>query len=133
MVLDQIKDREATVSYPNEDAEELIDIGYSLWHREIDPKNLLIVSRKYMDDWLCKEQIVGDFKEVNRFMAGVLSGTVVRRQDDVKKSQFMKLILKGILRDCVKNILAFNKLGIDSKIVNLNKESDGASTVPFSH
>jgi hypothetical protein len=78
-VLDQVKDREATVSYPNEDAEELINIGYSLWEKEIDPLNLLLVGRKYMDDFLCRAKIVGDFKEVNRFMAGVLSGVVVRR------------------------------------------------------
>ena len=79
LVLSQIKDREDTVSYPNEDADELLKIGYSLWQKEIDHKNLLIVSRKYMDDFLCRENIVGDFKEVNRFMAGILSGVIVKR------------------------------------------------------
>ena len=77
--MSQIKDREDTVSYPNEDADELLKIGYSLWQKEIDHKNLLIVSRKYMDDFLCRENIVGDFKEVNRFMAGILSGVIVKR------------------------------------------------------
>mgnify|MGYP006119605875 CR=1 FL=1 len=86
LVLNQIKDREATISYPNEDAEELLHLGFSLWKTEIDHKNLLLVNRKFMDDFLCRENIVGDFKEVNRFMAGTLSGVIVRRQDDIKQS-----------------------------------------------
>jgi hypothetical protein len=80
-----------------------------------------------------KEGIVKDYKEINRFLAGTLSGTVIMRSDFLKKSQFMKLILKGVLRDCVKNIITFNKIGIDNATVNLNGESDATAIVPFSH
>ena len=45
----------------------------------------------------------------------------------------MKLILKGVLRDAVKNILAFNKLGNDTATLSLNKEASAAPTVPLSH
>jgi len=66
-------------------------------------------------------------------MAGTLSGVIVRRDQDIKQSQFNKLILKGILRDTVKNIITFDKLGIDSKIISINNDSYGSQTVPFSH
>jgi hypothetical protein len=89
---------------------------------EIDPGNTLIVSRKFLDDHLLKTGIVGDYKEINRFLAGTLSNTIIRRTDHIKKSQYMKLVLKGVLRDSVKNIITFNKLGIDTGMINMNGE-----------
>lgn len=44
-------------------------------------------------------------------MAGILSGVVIRRVDMIKRSQFMKFIYKGVLRDSVKNLIAFNSYG----------------------
>ena len=37
LVLKQMNDREATLSYPNEDMEAMINMGYSLWDSEVDP------------------------------------------------------------------------------------------------
>lgn len=121
-MIDQINDRESTISYPNENAELYIRESTRIWEEHIDPHNLLILERRLFDDYLVKEGIVKDYKEINRFLAGTLSGTVIEREDYLKKSQFLKLIMKGVLRDCVKNILTFNKVGIDNALINLNGE-----------
>jgi len=108
-------------------------MGYQLWAEEIDPQCLLIVPRKGLDEFLAKAGVVKDYKATARFMAGVLSGDSVRGRLPVKRSQFMKLILKGVLRDAVKNILAFSKLGSDTAALSLNKEASAAAIVPLSH
>ena len=133
LMINQINDRESTISYPNEDAELYLKESVKIWEENIDPHNLLILPRRLFDDYLDKEGIVKDYKEINRFLAGTLSGTVIKREEYLKKSQFMKLIMKGVLRDCVKNILTFNKLGIDNMMINLNKEANETAIVPFSH
>ena len=92
-----------------------------------------MVSRRELDNFFLKHKVVVDAKEVDRFAAGVLSGEIVRRQDDVRRCHFMRFVLKGMLRDGVKNILTFNKLGTDSAIVNMNGERNAAQVVPLSH
>ena len=49
-------------------------MGYQLWGQEIDPRCLLIVPRKGLDDFLVRHGVVKDYKGTARFMAGVLSG-----------------------------------------------------------
>lgn len=132
-MIEQINDREATVSYPNEDAYSLMKEANNIWVKIIDPQNKLILERKHLDNFLEEAGIVKDYKEINRFLTGSLSGVVIKRSDYVKKSQYLKLIFKGVLRDCVKNIITYNKLGIDNAMMNLNKETDAAQVVPFSH
>ena len=133
LMIDQINDRESTISYPNEDADLYFKQAVGIWEKHIDPHNILILERRLLDDYLVKVEIVKDYKEINRFLSGCLSGTVIKREDYLKKSQFMKLIMKGVLRDCVKNILTFNKIGIDNSMINLNGETDATAIVPFSH
>lgn len=43
----------------------------------------------------------------------------------------MKIVFKGILRDTVLNIMTFNKLGCDQKVINLDGHNE--PVVPFSH
>jgi hypothetical protein len=105
----------------------------TIWVEKIDPTHKLCLERKHLDNYLIKEGIVSDYKEIDRFLAGVLSGTVIQRSNNIKKSQYMKFILKGVLRDSVKNIITFNKIGIDNAMINLNGETDATSIVPFSH
>ena len=80
-----------------------------------------------------KYEIVKDYKEVNRFLAGVLSGIVVRRHENMKKSYFVKLVLKSALRECIKNIITYNSFGSDVGFMSMNKEQREAQIVPFSH
>ena len=54
-------------------------------------------------------------------MAGCLSGTVIRAHENIKKSDFLKLLIKGVLRNSIKNIIVYTKLGMDTE------------TAPFSH
>ena len=57
-------------------------------------------------------------------MAGCLSGTVIRAHENIKKSDFLKFLVKGVLRNSVKNIIVYSKLGMDTSAEN---------SVPFSH
>ena len=66
-----------------------------------------------------------------RFLASVLSGNVFQVNDSFQCSQFMKLVIKGVLRDSVKNIIAFNNLGSCSQVQNLHGQK--TPVVPFSH
>lgn len=88
MVLEQIHDREDTFSYPNEEIDEIISVGISLWDNEIDLQGDHVIPRWHLDEFLVKHNIVKDYKEVNRFLAGVLSGTVVRRHEHMRRSYF---------------------------------------------
>lgn len=45
----------------------------------------------------------------------------------------MKFVVKGVLRDSVKNILCFIKLGTDNDVMNMNGEAGAAKVVPLSH
>ena len=74
----------------------------------------MIIPRRHVDKFLIKNNVVRDYKEINRLLAGCLSGTVIRAHENIKKSDFMKLLIKGILRNSVKNIIVYSKLGMDT-------------------
>ncbi len=61
-----------------------------------------------------------DYKEVNRFIAGVLNGHTVDVHEEMKKSQFMKIVNKAAMRESVKNIIAFNQFGMDTRMINIS-------------
>ena len=84
-----------------------------------------------MDEVLLKYGIVSDFKSINRFMAGILSGIVIRRCDEIKRSQFMKFVYKGVLRDSNRNLITINNFGNmhQTEVLNGMKQP----FVPFSH
>lgn len=108
-------------------------MGDSLWSQEIDPRCLLRVSRVELDNFFLRHGVVKNYREIDRFAAGVLSGEMVRRHDEIRRCQFMKFVVKGVLRDSVKNILCFIKLGTDNDVMNMNGEADAAKVVPLSH
>ncbi len=64
--------------------------------------------------------MVKDYKEVNRFIAGVLNGQTVDVHEEMKKSQFMKIVNKAAMRESVKNIIAFNQFGMDTRMINIS-------------
>jgi len=113
--MDQMVDRESSVAFPNENAETMISMGSNLWHRDIDPEHLLYADRKRVDSFLLNNGIVRNYKEVNRFFAGCLNGVEIKINDACQKSQFMKFVFKGVLRYCIKNIMAFCKTGSYTK------------------
>ena len=100
-------DRQNTIAYPNEDAEKLTDIGISFWYSNIDPYGILCVPRRRLDKWLLESKIILNNKEVYHFLAGVLNGTSIKSEDDLKKSDFVRLIIKSVLRETVKKIISF--------------------------
>ena len=57
-----------------------------MWFNEIDFGKTLIVPREKVDQILVKLGIVSDYKSVNRFLAGALSGFVIRRHENIKFS-----------------------------------------------
>ena len=86
LVLEQINDRDTTFAYPNEEIADIIEQGRKIWFEEVDTNADLIVPRFRLDDVLVKYQVVKDYKEVNRFLAGVLSGDIIKRHEQVKYS-----------------------------------------------
>ena len=130
LVLDQMTDREDTISFPNEHAEYMIDIGQQIW-KTLDVKNRLWIRRDVLDRFMMNHGIVCSSKEVNTFLRGCLSGKVVNATALISKSEFMKVIYKGVLRDAVLNIIAFTKLGADTDVFQFNGYKQ--RIVPFSH
>mgnify|MGYP006893254252 CR=1 FL=1 len=114
-------DRETTAAFPNSMAERMVSAGYDIWMQEIDPSQLLNIPRRFVDKIFLKYEIVANYKGINPFFRGTLSGLKLTANDHICRSQFMKFVYKAVLRDCVKNIMAFNKVGTDKE------------TVPFSH
>ena len=100
-----------------------------MWFEEIDPNKSLVVPRYMLDDLLIRLGIVQHFQSVNRFLAGALSGVVIKRHETIKYSQFMKLVRKAALRECVKNIIAFNQFGFDVRTNKLLETDIEAQTV----
>ena len=45
----------------------------------------------------------------------------------------MKLIYKAALRECIRNIITYNKFGFDTDFITLNHGQKLQGTVPFSH
>ena len=86
-----------------------------------------------MDNFIIKNGICADYKEVNRFLSGCLSGCVIRRHEEIKKSQYMKVVLKAALRECIKNLITFNQIGTDNEFMCLNRGYRPHQITPFSH
>jgi len=63
--------------------EDLIEQGRLMWFNEIDKKKRLIVPRENLDNLLVNLGVVQDYKSVNRFLAGALSGFVIRRHENL--------------------------------------------------
>ena len=60
---------------------------------------------------MIERKIAVDFKEIEGFLKGVLSGTEIGSGDDIKRSQFMKIIYKGLMRLSIVNIINYSKIG----------------------
>jgi hypothetical protein len=111
LVVDQMTERENAVTFPLEDMEQLLEIGARVWEEQIDPKALQIVPRAHLDQFLLDNGVVKDYKEILLFTSGVLSGREIPRNSDIKKSQFMKIVYKCVMRKSVLNIIKFTNIG----------------------
>jgi len=111
LVVDQMMERENAVTFPLEDMEQLLEIGARVWEEQIDPKALQIVPRAHLDQFLLDNGVVKDYKEILLFTSGVLSGREIKRNSDIKKSQFMKIVYKCVMRKSVLNIIKFTNIG----------------------
>ena len=69
--------------------------------------------RAHLDQYLLSNGIVKDYKEILLFTSGVLSGKEIPRNGDIKKSEFMKIVYKSVMRKSVLNIIKFTKIGGD--------------------
>lgn len=69
-----MEDRESTVSFPNEEVDKLLQAGAFYWDSEIDVSCHLKVQREKFDTFLIKHGVIRDYKEVNRFLAGLNNG-----------------------------------------------------------
>jgi len=110
LVVDQMTERENAVTFPLEDMEQLLEIGARVWE-QIDPKALQIVPRAHLDKFLLDNGVVKDYKEILLFTSGVLSGREIPRNSAIKKSQFMKIVYKCVMRKSVLNIIKFTNIG----------------------
>lgn len=67
--------------------------------------------RAHLDQFLLDNRVVKDYKEILLFTSGVLSGKEIPRNSDIKKSQFMKIVYKCVMRKSVLNIIKFTNIG----------------------
>ena len=67
--------REENLRYPNEDSDALIDQGLKIWRTHLDFEKTRIIPRRQFDAFLIDQKIAIDFKEIETFLKGVLSGT----------------------------------------------------------
>lgn len=88
--------------------------------------------QKRIDDVLLRYNIVSDYKQVKGFMNGVLSGPPITTLK-VRRSQFMKLVYKGVLRETIVNMIAFNNLGADTSMIDFSGGLNPQPAFPFSH
>ena len=89
--------------------------------------------RKQLDDVFLRYGIIRDYKEMSRFLHGILNGVHVAVVENIKRSQFMKLVFKGALRESIKNMIAFNNLGADTATLNLLDCKRDNPAFRFSH
>ena len=80
----------------------------------MDPGYDQLIPRIKMDQFFVKNKILSDSKEMNSFLSGTLQlkeGLDVNQK--VRKSHFLSLVYKSILRKGVMNIMTFCKIGND--------------------
>jgi len=62
--MDQIKDRESTICFPNEHIENLIDSGEKIWFNKIDQERKMSVNQSKIQQFFIENNIIDNYKQI---------------------------------------------------------------------
>ena len=84
LILEQVKDRESTMSFPNEHLSEMLDIGKKIWEKQIDPHLSMMVHRSRLDKFLQDLNVTANASETVSFLQDITGCRI--RSDQVSRS-----------------------------------------------
>ena len=90
---------------PNQNFNKYLLAGKVIWHKYIDTGYKNNVPRKEFDKFLIGNKIVDTGLQINSFLRGVLNELEIKRTDIFKKSQFMNIVYKALMRESVLSII----------------------------
>lgn len=91
--------------FPGIENENLIEVARQIWHKQLDPSDVFMVLRRDLDTFFIKHGIIKSKEECSLFLHNCLNETRVGIFDEFKKSHFIQLAYKAVMRNQMLNLL----------------------------